>query len=343
MLYHSNRKNYAYMFTTSKTQKQQQKMKKLNFSINEARAIAMLEKTLNVASAADALDVSSNALNISISRVEQKIGKSLFVRKQKTGEVTLSPGSEFILDYMKTIMGAADLIEDKDQTWSEDPTTGQLTLRTTQTMMEYIIGPHFVDFINKHPRLNVSFKQQDDLSNHSASSNEISITACTEMESEYEYFPFHSFAQRYWASKKYLERFGTPKTMEDLFHHRILLQHTLKDPRMLFGSCPTMQMAHPGDIKGYEVHSARVCDFLCESGLGVMGAFDETVKLSKLKVENVFPKIKGEKVDLFVRVNRQFLKAPVARYFINWLFECRDKTLGGIQTKPSFPHKKLIP
>ncbi len=330
------------MFTSIsfKAQKQYEKMKKLNFSINEARAVTTLEKTLNVASAAKILDLSPNALNISIARIEQKINRSLFVRRQKTGEVTVAPGIEFVLNYMKTITDAADLIEDQNKTWSSDTTTGQLTLVTSHTIMEYIVGPYFVEFINKNPQLSISFKQQDDLISSSSALNEISIGLCYEVEEEYEYFPFHSFIQRYWASKKYLERFGCPETFEDLFHHRVLLRKNLKDPRMLFASMPISKVFPNNTIKGYEIYGARIVDFLCEKGLGIMASAEESIKLSKLQVESIFPNVSGEKVDLFVKVNKEFLKTPVARYFIDWLFDCRDKAFEEIDTKPSYAYKK---
>ncbi|MBM3610502.1 MAG: LysR family transcriptional regulator [Alphaproteobacteria bacterium] len=315
-------------------------MKKLNFSVNEARAVTMLEKTLNVASAAKRLDVSPNALNISISRVEQKIHRALFVRKQKTGEVTIAPGVEFILSYMNTITNAADLIEDENKTWSSETTGGQIILTTSQTIMEYVLGPYFVEFVNKSPQLNVSIKQQDDWADYTPATNEICITSCQEIEEGYTYFPFHSFVQRYWASKKYIERFGSPQTMDDLFHHRVLLRKDLKDPRMLFASVPISQVFPHNTLKGYEIQGARVLDFLCERGLGIMAASEEMIKLSKLKVENLFPKTKGEKMDVFVKANKEFLKTPIARYFIDWLFECRDKIFVTINTKPSYSYKK---
>jgi len=316
-------------------------MKKLNFSVNEARAVITLEKTLNVASAAKILDLSPNALNISIARIEQKINVPLFIRKQKTGEVTVAPGVGCILTYMKTITNAADLIEDQNKTWSSDTTGGQVILTTSQTIMEYIVGPYFVDFINKNPQLNVSFKQQDDLISSSAVINEIFISLCYEIEDDYEYFPFHAFMQRYWASKKYLERFGCPETVEDLFHHRVILRKNLKDPRMLFASMPISKIfPNHNNVKGYEIYGARVADFLCEKGLGIMASAEETVKLSNLQVESVFPTTDGDKIEVFVKVNREFLKTPVARYFIDWVFECRDKALDSIQVEPSYAYQK---
>jgi len=311
-------------------------MKKLNFSVNEARAVTTLGKTLNVASAARILDISPNALNISIARIEQKINCTLFVRRQKTGEVTIAPGVDCVLAYMQTITDAADLIEDQNKTWSSDTTGGQVILSTSHTIMEYIVGPYFVDFINKNPQLNVSFKQQDDLNSSSAAINEIFISLCYEIEEDYEYFPFHAFIQRYWASRKYLERFGRPESVEDLFHHRVLLRKNIKDPRMLFASMPMSRVFPSNNVKGYEIYGARIVDFLCESGLGIMAAAEETVKLSKLQVENIFPNTEGAKIDIFVKVNKEFLKTPVARYFIDWLFSCRDKAFQSIQTEPSY-------
>ena len=316
-------------------------MKKSNFSTNEARAVSILAKTLNVAKAASLLDMSPNALNISISRTEQKINKTLFVRRQKTGEVTIPDGIEPVIAYIKTIAHAADLIEDQNKTWSTSATSGRVILSASQTILEHIVGPYIVDFVNKNPQVNLSFKQQDDIETATSGAlNEIFISMCREVEDGYEYFPFHSFSQKYWAHRDYLDRFGSPQTIEDLFHHRVLLRKNLKDSRSLFSSMSISQGLPENNVKGYEIQGARIIDYLCERGMGIMAAAEETVRLAGLKVESVFPESLPNSIDVFVKVNKEFLKTPIARYFVDWLFECRDSALKKINIEPSFSYTK---
>ena len=110
---------------------------------------------------------------------------------------------------------------------------------------------------------------------------------------------------------------------------------------MLFASMPVSQIFPNPQLKTYEVYGARIVDFLCEQGLGIMAAAEETVKLSKLKVEQIFSDERSDHIDVFVRVNKEFLKTPIAQYFIDWIFECRDEALHSIGIAPSFAYTKL--
>lgn len=317
-------------------------MKKVNFSINEARTVATVAKTLNISRAASILDMNPNTITVNITRAEKKIGKNIFIRKQKTGEIKLSPDAIDVIPHLQTIVDAANLIETKNQTWDSNPTTGKVIFTSTQTIIEHILGPYIHDFLLENPRLNVSFKQLDDLTCEAPAINEISLSASVDDSGEYKYFPFHSFNQRYWASKKYIKKFGAPSSINELFHHCILLRKNLKDPRSLYASTPASQILCEPSLKAYEIYGTRIVDFLCEAGVGIMAASKETILLSKLKVEQVVPNFVGDPMDLFLKVNKEFLKAPVAQYFIDWVFECRDRALNSIKVKPTFSSPKLL-
>jgi DNA-binding transcriptional LysR family regulator len=322
--------NDMIFYTPNKKTKSRVKMKKINFSIQEARTICTIAKTLNIAETAKELEMSTNTVTVNIARVERKIGKLIFIRKQKTGEMHLAPEAIDIIPYLQTIVDAADLIESKNYTWASSPTVGKVVFTSSQTIIEYILGPYIPSFLSQHPRLNITFKQQDDLI-CSPAINEISLSMSVNPVGEYKYFPFHSFTQKYWASKKYIKKFGCPSTIEELFHHCILLRKNLKDERALYAP----NSAEPS-LKAYEIYGTRIVDFLCEAGVGIMTSSEETILLSKLNVEEILPNFKGDHIDLFLKVNKEFLKAPVAKYFIDWVFECRDKALDSIGVKPTF-------
>jgi hypothetical protein len=316
-------------------------MKKINFSINEARTVSAVAKTLNISEASKELDMSPNTITVNISRVEKKIGKIIFIRKQKTGEIQISPEAIDIIPYLQTIVDAADLIESKNYTWDSNPTVGRIIFTCTQTIIEYMLGPYIPSFLSQHPRLNISFKQQDDLICPYPAINEISLSMSVETSGEYKYFPFHSFTQKYWASKKYIKKFGCPSTIEELFHHCILLRKNLKEPKILYASSSASQILSEPSLNSYEIYGTRIVDFLCEAGVGIMAASKETILLSKLNVEQILPNFKGDHMDLFLKVNKEFLKAPVAKYFIDWIFDCRDRALDSIGVKPTFRHSTL--
>jgi DNA-binding transcriptional LysR family regulator len=333
--------NDMIFYTPNKKTKSRAKMKKINFSIQEARTICTIVKTLNIAETAKELEMSTNTVTVNIARVERKIGKLIFIRKQKTGEMHLAPEAIDIIPYLQTIVDAADLIESKNYTWASSPTVGKVVFTSSQTIIEYILGPYIPSFLSQHPRLNISFKQQDDLACLYPAINEISFSMSVDTGGEYKYFPFHSFTQKYWASKKYIKKFGCPSTTEELFHHCILLRKNVKDQRILFDPNPASQALTDPSLNAYEIYGTRIVDFLCEAGVGIMASSEETVLLSKLNVERILPKFKGDPIDLFLKVNKEFLKAPVAKYFIDWIFDCRDKALDSIGVKPTFKHPSL--
>jgi hypothetical protein len=84
-------------------------------------------------------------------------------------------------------------------------------------------------------------------------------------------------------------------------------------------------------------------DVLAREGLGIMPAAEETVKLSNLKLTRVLPKFTGDKAELYVRVDKRFSGSPLSNYFIDWIFETRDKALASVNIFPNTTYTKLHP
>ncbi len=91
------------------------------------------------------------------------------------------------------------------------------------------------------------------------------------------------------------------------------------------------------------VYSAdpRTMDRLSELGGGVISSSEETIKLGGFDVQRILPEIEGESVELFVKVDRKFLESELAKYFIDWIFACRDKSLKEIGITNCPVHTRL--
>ena len=158
----------------------------------------------------------------------------------------------------------------------------------------------------------------------------------------YTYFPYHAFVQRLWASEDYLKKRGQIRNVHDLYRHTLLFQRGIIGNNKAVGVPAQIKatVSHT-DIRTFDISGSGAVDFLCEAGLGIMNGSEETTKLSGLKVVRVLDRVDGETIKVYIKVAQKFMAKRAAKEFINWLFECRDKTLKKVGIKPTYSYKKL--
>jgi hypothetical protein len=132
-----------------------------------------------------------------------------------------------------------------------------------------------------------------------------------------------------------------PLKVEDLVHHNILAQKNVNEHDIMMGNdlISRVLAQYADTINVVDVAGPRVVDRMAELGLGIMIASEETVKLSGLKLQRVLQNFMGDSIEIFVRVNKEFLQTPMAKLVLDWLFQCRDHALAGIGIEPSVAYK----
>lgn len=290
------------------------------------------------------LDISLSSINVYTQRIEKKAKKKLFLRKQNPNVIELNEHGLDLYFSCRQIGQGSDGVD--ESLWGKGGgLEGEVKITATQTILEYFYVPYLTGFIKKYPAIDVDIRQLDDTFAIDQVINEFYFT--TEVKddtSTYVYFPYHTFVQKLWASKKYLSVFGKIENIEDLYRHNLLFQRAYLHNSKIFGSSQLKAALsyNFNRIRALKITGSRIIDKLCENGLGIMLGSKETKELSAIDVEPVLPNFNGDAVTLHVKVDKRIITKNVARLFLDWLFECRDAALKSINVTPSYEYKNLF-
>jgi DNA-binding transcriptional LysR family regulator len=311
------------------------------FHFQDAKIICLAKELESVNSMLNALGIGEKTFNVYVSRIEKRLGMSLFIRKNKTISLT-AEGLE-LYPLCKNIIEMKNLIDPIGQTVLPEDVRGEVRLVSTQTVLEYFHLPYLVEFTKNYPKITMNISQLDDFYLIAQAVNDFYFTVDYHSDSEeFSYFPYHNFYQWLWASKSYIEQHGEPKTTDELSKHSFLFQKGNLTSKIMGGNkVKSIMPINNSEGKFFNISGCRIVDKSCELGLGIMTGSKETIRLSGLNIQRVLPEYESDALTLYVRVHKSILAKDIGKIVLNWIFECRDKALKTINIKPSYPYKRL--
>lgn len=314
-----------------------------------AEYINTVASTKRIKVAAEQLGVRYQTISQSISRLENSLNiKDLFVNVG--GILEPNPDYEEIFNICYQMVALDQRAKDiaSNKSFSDS-----LALFATQTLNEAFFVPYYPEWMKKHPNIILKLKEDDNLCMQAPKFNEVTmVSRILDDQSKYEYFPFHNFRQKLWASKKYIETYGPFNSVEDLSGNTFLLQKVTSrhgnissgDKEILGyrGIIDTIISTKGYNIKLLDIDGIRTIDALCEKGVGIMPAAAEPLILMKRPVENILPGLYGDDISVHVKVRTDSLKKSTnCRKLVNFIFSCRDKQFEKIGANPLYQAPKV--
>lgn len=296
----------------------------MNDQIREFHVFLRVTEESSFSAAARSLDCSPSTVSKLIQRMENRLNVRLFNRTSRA--LRLTQEGERFLEAAQRVIDALEEAENAMGRSAED-TVGSLRVNTSLSFAQYLVAPFLPDFLGRHPKMRVEMI--------------LSTTPLDMIEHQIDvslrggYIPDSSLiAKRItgsrWvicASPKYLEKAGTPYTIEDLAHH-----NCLNFPAGSYRS--TWPMRRDGknvqvDIKGnFETASPELLRLLACDGLGI-------VRLNEFHVGNdlangrLTPLLKDYQIDIEDPVYAVYASkrnlSPRIRVFLEFL----EKTIQG--------------
>lgn len=306
----------------------------LNISTYDALLFCYLYKTGNTTETAKQMEIKTSQVRVGIRRLEEKLGISpLFIRNRRQGKFVPTAIAEKLEQNMQALIQFSS-----NMSTIQQKENSHVSIKSTHSVLEYFLGPYVAEFIEENPSIRIGFKQDDDLKSTHNALNEILITCFMEDNPLYQYIPFHTFRQKLWASPNYIDKYGNPTSVEELKSHRLLMRKNVDDPRALFGSNLMRNRINSSDeFAIYDIYSTRFIDFLCETGCGIMASSEESIRLGKMKLEQVYKEFKGDDFPLYMCASKDFLKTDIGKKVVNWIFKCRNIAFRSIDLQPSEP------
>jgi len=317
---------------------------KINFQ--ELENVYVLSKSLNMQSASNALKIPKSTLQKHLESVEKKLGTKIFDRFQKSGEMTVTQFGKSIIPKIQNILWIAGSLSMMDKFSKDSPNRGEVSVMSTQTILENYVCPYVRDLLIKNPELTLSIKQKDENYYSQTTLNEVFIGCWEDNTETYEYIPFHTYTQKLWASSAYLESSPPIKTISDLKGHTLICLRSINENEHISTQDSLFRQLGPlrTVIKILNVAGPRTTDVLAENGAGILVTAPETVKLCGLNLIPVLPEISGETVQIYVKIHKQLLQWPLGKFIVDWIFSCRDasfRKIGAFTEKhiPLLEHK----
>lgn len=201
---------------------------KNNIDWDKFKLFYYVAKAGSFTAAAETLNISQSALSRSIQLLEHQLKVKLFERVPrglvltKRGENLLSATERAFEEFLRAEMLMLE---------EEEEPQGTLKVATTMAIATVWIMPHLRDFLRKYPKIQLSIIGNDEELDLKTRQADVSIRPFMENQPELIQEQICVFHLKLYASKEYLEEFGTPQTSQDLKGHRLIVfGHDAKNP-----------------------------------------------------------------------------------------------------------------
>lgn len=313
--------------------------KPFSISTTDAQVVSAVKDTLNIAAAASLLSLPKTTLSSILSKLEKKLENHLFIRKQGSGEVTITDFGYDIIPKLEKILWISENIRSQTDLQNGQFNTGKISIVATQTILESFFAPYVQAFVENNPHITLTLHQKDSNIYYQPQASDIFIGCWEDNAENYIYLPFHRFRQKLWASQSYLDRTGTIDEVTDVEHRHIILEQSTFNQDQIFRRAGISLIEQ--DFTFVKT-GPRISDVLAEQGVGIIAASEETVRLTKLKLVPVLPQIEGGDVPFFVKTDKNFMENPLAQFVTDWIFQCRDQALKSIGMDPQSEHAPFL-
>ncbi len=186
---------------------------------NNIRAFLAVTETGSLSEAAVQLNLSQPTLGRYITRLEDNVGEPLFVRSRNGMELT-QIGLSLVAD-AKAMQQEANHFALK-LAGNETTISGTVRITASDVVATYLLPPILVDLKALYPKITIELVPSNQIENLLSRDADIAVRMVRPTQNDLIAIKVNELTMGTWASKTYLEKFGTPTKIEDLFTHQII-------------------------------------------------------------------------------------------------------------------------
>ncbi len=178
--------------------------------------------------AGEQLGLSQSAVSRQVSALEQELGVSLFHRHARglilteQGELLHHTAHDV---FMKLEAARAKLTDSKERP------NGELKVQTTPGIGVHWLTPRLGEFIDLYPDIHITLITTDEELDLAMREADVAIRLRQPTQPDLIQRKLFSVRFHAYASPDYLKRFGTPKTLDELDNHRLLMLGGIDSPQ----------------------------------------------------------------------------------------------------------------
>ncbi|MBL6852643.1 MAG: LysR family transcriptional regulator [Alphaproteobacteria bacterium] len=242
------------------------------------------------------LTLSQSAVSRQISALEEEITTPLFQRHARG--LTLTDEGEMLYAAVSDVLNRLAQAEEALKNVREAP-RGALKITSSHGIGTYWLVPRMDDFLKEYPEVEVHLVMEDrelDLAQREA---DIAVRMRAPVQADLIQRKLFTVHYHMYATKEYLEKFGTPKTLDDIADHTIIAYGETAAPEIREINWLLEQTRRRLGGKGRTVRINNVTGILCatESGLGI-AAIPDYVAADRPHLLRVLPDVPGPSFDV---------------------------------------------
>lgn len=264
---------------------------------DKLRIFHMVAKAGSFTHAGETLNLSQSAVSRHISSFEEDLGISLFHRHARG--LILTEQGEMLFNATSEIFAKMVMIEGKLSD-ARDEAGGPLALTMAEFMATSWMAPLLADFYREHPEINLSLLLDDRIFNLSMREADAAIRLHKPEQSDLIQRSIGKMHFSICASKSYLKKYGTPKSLADLKNH-ILIAYPdqslvpYKNPNWLLDKAGISLTGNPNLIL---INSVSTIFGAIKNGAGI-GVIPTFMANSCADLVEILPEIKKESVEIY--------------------------------------------
>ena len=186
---------------------------------NNIRAFLAVAETGSLSEAAAQLNLSQPTLGRYITRLEDNVGEPLFTRSRSGMELT-QIGLRLVAD-AKAMQQEANHFALK-MAGSETTISGTVRITASDVVATYLLPSILVDLKALYPQIDIELVPSNQIENLLSRDADIAVRMVRPTQNDLIAVKVNDLSMGTWASKTYLEKFGTPTKIQDLFTHQII-------------------------------------------------------------------------------------------------------------------------
>lgn len=191
----------------------------MKVTINELDTFVSIVDEGTISQAAEHLGVTVSAVSRALSRLEKKLNTSLF--RRTTRRLELTQEGERYLERVRSILSDLEDAGDMMVKNKEVP-SGKLRIDAATPFMLHVIAPLIDKYSNAYPQIDIELVSNESLVDLLEARTDVAVRIGELKDSSLSATPLGLSQIRILASPEYLQKYGTPQSVEDLAHHQLL-------------------------------------------------------------------------------------------------------------------------
>ncbi|MEX0298019.1 MAG: LysR family transcriptional regulator [Kordiimonas sp.] len=236
------------------------------------------------------LNCSQSAVSRQIRALEESLNVSLFTRHAR-GLVLTQEGQELF----STARDVVHRIEETERSLleSKERPSGLLRVTTMVTFGAVWLTPHLEQFMTEYPDIDIQLKLDDEDLDLAAGEADVAIRLHEPEQADLIQRPLASFHTHIYASPEYLDQKGTPKSLEDLDNHDLIVFGRSSAPTII-GLNWLLEVGSPNKKRKARLQVNNLYGILhaVEAGMGIAVLPDYLVH-NRQKLVRVLPNVEG--------------------------------------------------